>query len=260
MQASPFDAMAAGYDADFTRTACAAALRGLVWERLQALFADREHLLELGCGTGEDAIHLARLGHRVVATDASPEMIRIARHKAIAAGCADRIEFRVLSMERLADLAVSKRFAGVFSNFGAINCVADPRKLAESLAEQLEPGAPLAFVVMGRHVPWEWLWFGLRGEPRKAFRRVRGERVEWRGATIRYPTPGQLGRALGPAFRPARVSAIGVVLPPSYACGWLNRRPRLLRTLLGLERKLTRRRWAARLADHYMLEAVRSAA
>lgn len=260
MQASPFDEMAAGYDTDFTRTACATALRGMVWERLRNLFAGRERLLELGCGTGEDAIHLARLGHRVVATDASAEMIRVARLKALTAGCADRIDFLVMSMETLGDLPAGERFAGVFSNFGAINCVADLRRLAESLAERLEPGAPLGFVVMGRHVPWEWLWFGLRGQPRKAFRRVRGDGVAWRGTTIRYPTPGQLGRALRPAFTPARVSAIGAVLPPSYACGWLNRRPRLLRTLLGLERKLASRRWAAGLADHYLLEAVRSAA
>lgn len=189
MQASPFDEMAAGYDADFTRTACATALRGLVWERLRVMFAGRERLLELGCGTGEDAVHLARLGHRVLATDASPEMIRVARLKALAAGCADRIEFRVLPMESLDMLPAQERFAGVFSNFGAINCVADLRRLAADLSKRVERGAPLGFVVMGRHVPWEWLWFGLRGQPRKAFRRMRGD-VAWRGSTIRYPTPG----------------------------------------------------------------------
>jgi SAM-dependent methyltransferase len=260
MQASPFDDMAAGYDSGFTHTACATALRGLVWERLRCLFAGRERILELGCGTGEDAIHLARLGHRVLATDASTEMIRVARLKALAAGCGDRIEFQVLPMESLHVLPRQENFAGVFSNFGAINCVADLPRLARILAGRLEPGAPLGFVAMGRHVPWEWLWYGLRGEPRKAFRRVRADGVAWRGATIRYPTPRQLARALRPAFTPARVSAVGALLPPSYASGWLNRRPRLLRAMLRAERKLTARRWAAAFADHYLFEAVRSGA
>lgn len=260
MQASPFDEMADGYDASFTHTACAAALRGLVWERLRHLFAGRERILELGCGTGEDAIHLAKAGHRVLATDASPEMIRVARLKALAAGCAERIDFQVLPMESLNCLPVDERFAGVFSNFGAINCVADLPRLAKVLAARLQPGAPLGFVVMGRHVPWEWVWYGLRGEPRKAFRRVRRDGVTWRGATIRYPTPGQLRSALRPAFTPARAWPIGAVLPPSYASGWLNSRPRLLRTLVSLERKLVARRWLAGLSDHYLLEAVRSGA
>ena len=128
----------------------------MIWERCVARFAGRERILELGCGTGEDAILLARRGHRVLAIDASAEMIRRARLKAIAAGCAERIDFRVLNMESLDELRAEPRFDGVFSNFGAVNCVADLARLARQLAALLAPGAPLLLVVMGRHVPWEW--------------------------------------------------------------------------------------------------------
>jgi SAM-dependent methyltransferase len=257
MQASPFDEMAAGYDESFTHTACATVLRGLVWRQLRTALAGRGTVLELGCGTGEDAVHLARAGHRVVATDASPEMIRVAQAKALAAGCADRIEFHVLPMESLHALPPSPPFDGAFSNFGAINCVADLPRLGACLAERLRPGAPLLLVALGRCVPWEWFWFGLRGQPRKAFRRLQSAGVAWRGTTVLYPSPTRLAALLAADFEAVRRRALGSVLPPSYAAGWLDRRPRLLAALARLERWGQRIPALASLADHYVLEARR---
>lgn len=48
-------------------------------------------LLELGCGTGRLLIPLAEAGYRVTGVDLSPEMLRLARAKAEAAGVADRV-------------------------------------------------------------------------------------------------------------------------------------------------------------------------
>ena len=45
-----------------------------------------ERVLELNCGTGEDAVHLARRGVRVLATDNSPRMLAAARSKIARAG------------------------------------------------------------------------------------------------------------------------------------------------------------------------------
>jgi SAM-dependent methyltransferase len=260
MQATPFDEMAAGYDASFTRTACATALRALVWERMHESFAGRGRILDLGCGTGEDAIRLASAGHRVVAIDASADMIRIARNKAASAGYGERIEFHVLPMEALHALPAQLRFDGVFSNFGAINCVADLEALGAALAGRLEAGAPLLFVPMGPLVPWEWFWYGMRAEPRKAFRRLRRGGVEWRGCRIHYPSPRQLAARLRPGFIARHARPLGLWLPPSYASAWLNRRPRLLQAMLRLERHAQRWPPLAALADHYVFEAVRSGA
>jgi SAM-dependent methyltransferase len=253
MQVSPFDELAPDYDRSFTRSACGMTLRAMVWERLPAVFGTRERILEIGCGTGEDAVHLARAGHYVVATDTSEEMVRIARLKAISAGCAERIEFHTMPIEALHTLPREQRFDGVFSNFGAINCVADVGRLARSLALRLEPGAPLMFVVMGRYVPWEWAWYLAHGDRQRAFRRLRREGAQWRGLTIHYPTPAELAAALAPMFFTQRRTALGFVLPPSYAAHWLDSRPRMLSALTGIERVM--QRVTAGLADHYMLEA-----
>jgi SAM-dependent methyltransferase len=48
-------------------------------------------LLELGCGAGRVLIPLAQAGYDVTGVDLSPEMLRIARAKAAAAGVTDRV-------------------------------------------------------------------------------------------------------------------------------------------------------------------------
>lgn len=253
--ASAFDDLADDYDRAFTRSCVGAFLRGEVWRRLEMTLPARASVLELGCGTGEDAIWLARAGHRVVAIDASAEMIRVARLKAVAAGCADRIEFQCLSMEALASMPGESRFDAVVSNFGAINCVRDMPSLVAALASRLAPGAVLALVVMGRYVPWEWIWHLARGQWGRAFRRLGRDGTEWRGLRITYPTPAMLAASLGPRFAVTRVAALGCVLPPSYAAAWLERSPRTFKVLAGLERRLGAHAALAPVGDHYLLEA-----
>ena len=257
MTANAFDAMAHEYDAEFTATNLGSVLRAMVWEQFERCFESREHLLEIGCGTGEDAVHLAHRGHRVLATDASAQMLHVARHKAERAGVAHRIRFLQAPMESLGELLAGYTFDGLYSNFGALNCAANLKTLIADLAPRLAPGAPLVFVVMGRHVPWEWGWYLARGETGKAFRRLQRGGASWRGLTVSYPTPGELALALRPHFMACGVRSLGFALPPSYAAGWLNRSPRTLAMLTRVERAIRNFPGCAALADHYVLEGAR---
>jgi SAM-dependent methyltransferase len=256
-EASAFDELALSYDTAFGSTALGTSLRAMVRERLEAAFAGRRRILEIGCGTGDDAIELARRGVEVLAIDAAPLMLRVAAAKAAAAGCAERIDFRYLPMERLGAELAGETFDGVFSNFGAMNCAPELDRIAADVAGLLEAGAPLVWVLMGRHVPWEWAWFLARGEWRKAFRRTRKGGVVWHGMRISYPTPAQLERALRPYFVPTSRRALGVVLPPTYAGRWLERSPRALAALVRVERALQRWQALSAVADHYVYEARR---
>lgn len=254
--AAAFDGLAPGYDAQFTATALGRTLRAITWRRFERSFAGREYLLDLGCGTGEDAVHLAKLGHRVLATDASLQMVRMATHKAECAGCADRIRFLWLPMEKLGALA-GERFDGAYSNFGAMNCVQDFRAVAQDLAGLVPAGAPVSLVIMGRYVPWEWSWYLARGDFSTAFRRLRRGGASWRGMQIQYPTPAMLARCFAPHFAAPRVSPLGLALPGSYAAPLLERVPRLLSALTGIERFARHRSGLAPFADHYIFEARR---
>jgi SAM-dependent methyltransferase len=255
--ATAFDDLAFGYDASFTHTALGTRLRELVWTRCDALFAPGHRVLELGCGTGEDAVHLARRGAYVVATDPAERMLQMARPKA-ARVPRDRIDFHCLPMEAAPHTFDGYEFDGVFSNFGAVNCVGDLRMLAHGLAAICKPNAALLWVVKGRCVPWEWMWYSARGRFGKVFRRFNPHGVHWRGLHIRYWSPDELRRALAPHFAVTRIAPLGCALPPSYASAWLERSPRTLGVLSILERAAQRAPFLAACGDHFMIEARRA--
>jgi SAM-dependent methyltransferase len=249
--------MAATYDATFTESGVGRALREIVWSRMEQLFLRSKRVLELGCGTGEDAMQLTRSGVRVVATDPSSQMLELARRKSLVAGCQDQIEFRNVGMQDIGSFAEGELFDGVLSNFGAVNCVEDLPALIGDVAARLVPGAPLLWVLMGRHAPWEWLWYLTRGQWRKAWRRLSPSGVEWRGMIISYPTPREMKTLLRPYFSVSRVAPLGFALPPSYAAAWLNRAPLVSKLLTYLERRAQRVSFLASLSDHFIVEAVR---
>lgn len=254
---APFDALATDYDAAFSRGLLGGLYRRAVWARVDAALAPGCRVLDVGCGTGEDALHLAGLGARVLAVDASGPMTDVARAKT--ADDTGRIEVRRLRAEDVGSLAAdpASPFDVVLSNFGVLNCVEDPRVVAEGLARCTRSGARAFLCVMGPLVPWEWAWFLLRGDPARAFRRLRPGGTTWRGARIRYPSAGALRRAFAPAFRATGATAVGALLPPSYAEPWARRHPALTRRLDRWERRFEAAPPLACLADHVLLELVR---
>jgi len=53
-------------------------------------------VLELGCGKGEQALRLGRIGATVHGVDVAPTGVRLARQRALAMGLADRVSFSVM--------------------------------------------------------------------------------------------------------------------------------------------------------------------
>jgi len=258
MTVAAFDASAPGYDAEFTTSASGRALRATVWHHLDGVFRPGQRILELGCGTGEDAVWLAERGVSVVATDASPSMLEVARSKASAVGMADLVSFARLDLGEIATEPPppGAPFDGALSDFGAFNCLPERRTVAAALAGWLRPGATLVTVVMAPLCPWEILWHLLHARPRTAFRRL-ARRVTARvgdGPPIRvwYPSPRTLRRELEPHFRRLWLAGVGVLVPPPYLEHLARRHPRLVARLERLDRRHGHRFPAAWLADHHL--------
>lgn len=251
---SPFDSMAADYDRWFTASAIGMRMRAAVWRRLDAAFRPGDRVLELNCGTGEDAIYLGSRGVRVLATDASHEMLGVSRAKVERAGLRGLVEVAHMPIEDLAQHPPPAPFDGVLSNFGGLNCVEDLAGVAGDLAAMMRPGARALLCVMGSAVPWEWGWYLARGQPGKALRRLRREGTAWRGLTIRYPSIGEVRRAFAPRFTQRRVAAVGALVPPTFVGPWAARHPRLLGALDRLERRAETMWPLPWLADHYLIE------
>ena len=238
-----FDAVAEGFDGRFGAWRSVAAQRDAVRRVLSKSFARGSHLLELGGGTGEDALHLARRGYRVHLTDGAPRMVEQARAKIHAAGMAERVVVESVLLEELDTWASTRptgEFDGAYSNFAALNCVEDVTPVVRGLARAVAPGGHVVFVVFGPLPPGEIVTELLRGRPRSALRRLRsgavraslgGERF-----TVRYPTPRRLARSFAPWFRRVATRGVGVFVPPSAAEPWISAHPRLLGALAALDR------------------------
>jgi SAM-dependent methyltransferase len=258
--ASPFDAVATDYDSKFTQSTIGQYLRAAVWRRLDAAFRPGERVLELNCGTGEDALHLAERGVRVLATDNSRRMLAETRAKIDRAGLAQAVEVAPLAIE---DLALGQArplgpFDGVLSNFGGLNCVDNLAGVARGLAGIVRPGGRALLCMMGPAVPWEWGWYLAHGQPRKAARRLRRGGAEWQGLTVRYPTAGKVRQTFAPHFVQRRVAGLGVLVPPTYAQAWAAWHPRLLATLDRWERRVETIPPFPWLGDHFLIEFERS--
>lgn len=205
-----FDSIAADYDKLWSDTDAGYWQRKAACDSIQPLFAPGHHVLDLGCGTGVDAIALQARGVKVSAVDASAEMVRLAWLKGVAA--------RQLAAEHLDQLDGS--FDGAISNFGVLNCVPDLRATARQLARLVNRGGHLALCLMGKLCAWETAHYLLSGQFRKAIRRWSLQPVQTSlGIEVWYPSVFKISQALSPEFRLRYWKGIGIFVPPSYVHG-----------------------------------------
>jgi ubiquinone/menaquinone biosynthesis C-methylase UbiE len=76
--ASAYDAVAADYDRHLEADRW---IRRALWRHYDRLFQTGDRVLDVGCGTGIDTLHLASRGLEVTAVDASPGMVERLREK-----------------------------------------------------------------------------------------------------------------------------------------------------------------------------------
>lgn len=251
-----FDHVAAGYDNTFTGTPLGRLLRRRVRRSLVPWLRPGQRVLELACGTGEDAVWLARQGVEVVATDGAAEMVRLARQKARQADLEERIQVHHCSLQQLASGLPSwaTGLDGVFSNFGGLNTIDEWRPLARVLAGQVQQSGWALLVVMGPVCPWEIAWHLLHGQIRRAGRRLRQPaqaRVGGQTIPIWYPSPRQLARAFTPWFCAEQTWSLGLWLPPTYLGHLVARRSWLAAALDRIEQATGR--FGGGWGDHYIL-------
>ncbi len=170
-----FDIAASDYDQTFTHTIIGKIQRDMVWEYLQKKLPWEKPLriLELNCGTGEDAIFLANMGHEVLATDISTHMLEVCKAKVKQAGLENQITIRRLDMTKLSELVFTEKFDLIFSNFGGLNCLPpqDLKKLFTAVKNRLSPSGKLIAVIMPDFCLIESLYFATKRASKKIFRR-----------------------------------------------------------------------------------------
>lgn len=116
--------------------------------------------------------------------------------------------------------------------------------------------------VCTRFCLWEALWYAARGNWKKATRRWKGGiEAALPGGTLKvhYPTVRDLKQIFAPWFELRSITAVGLLIPPSYAEGWSRRHRKTFR-FLGAVDKVARRLPLLRVAgDHVLLAFQRTA-
>ncbi|HXH49045.1 MAG TPA: class I SAM-dependent methyltransferase [Terriglobia bacterium] len=219
--ADAFDKIAEIYDASFTNSAIGSAQRRSVWKEIDRNFTAGQRILEINCGTGVDALHLAGRRVHVTACDSAPRMIAVARQRADQTATSATVDFRVLANERIGTLRNEGPFDGVLSNFSGLNCIPDLSFIAYDLAQLIKKRSKMVLCLFGRFCIWETFWCIAQGNIRKAVRRVRqGGRSAVLSAcsetTVWYHTVRHLKKTFHPYFRLVGWKGVGVTVPPSY--------------------------------------------
>jgi ubiquinone/menaquinone biosynthesis C-methylase UbiE len=258
-----FDQMASEYDDVFTRSSIGRAQRDVVWNVLIQAFQRGDHVLELNCGTGEDALFLARHAIAVTACDASPKMIHVASERLRTEAPNVQVRFNLLPTEQLRELQPTALFDGAFSNFSGLNCVSDLKQAANDLASLLSTKAALVICLSTRFCLWEMIWFLLHGNVRKAFRRCSGRTTATVGefaVDVYYPTVRKLQQLFAPSFVMHSFKGVGIAVPPSYVEPWIRNYPKLLRLLSAIDRMISSLPGFRTLGDHMVLRFERVSA
>lgn len=154
-----YDAIAASYDAQVQGDSW---MREVVQRHYTRLFNPGEHILDVGCGTGIDALFLASRGVRVTGIDHSPEMIGAFRSKIAVSGVSDLLDAHVLPIQDLSRLA-AEHFDGLISAFASLSTLPDLEEFANNAARLVKPHGRLVLHLLNRFSLWEWLGYLARG-------------------------------------------------------------------------------------------------
>lgn len=252
---SPFDGAAAHYDADFTHTLIGRAQRDRVYQLLRRITGSTPlTILEINCGTGEDAVYLAKEGHLVTASDISADMLSIAEAKARE----QAVVIQTLSWDlREPYPGAATTYDLIFSNFGGLNCL-DPTTIRQTFSQLhglLKPEGVFVGVMMGKFCLMESLYMLLTGRWRSITRRNRSGAVPVQlqsGAFVDtwYYSPSEIAKALRLQFDQLFMAPVGVTIPPGYL---ESRTPwkKTLNTICIAIDPLFRHALFARCSDHF---------
>ena len=168
-----YDTLARGYDRYLARDAW---IRQNLWRHFDRVFHAGQHVLEVGCGTGIDTIHLATRGIRITAVDLSSKMLDELRSKVSARSLSSLVDTRTgEACKVLPDL--SGPFDGIVSSFAVLNMV-DFGSYAKQAARLVRPGGRMVCHMLSPG-------YVVRPAAQLA-RRFRGGSAHTDGATLRF--------------------------------------------------------------------------
>jgi len=241
--AEAFSRTAEKYDAFAEEHPNQTRMRAKVYAHIQRLVPPGSRILELNCGTGTDAVELARRGYHIHATDIAEGMLERLQDKVKQNDLGDQITFQQCSFTDL-DQIPNAPFDVVFSDLGGLNCIPDLSPVITQLPNVLRSNGLVIWVLMPPVCLWEMAEI-FRGHPRLAFRRFArdGTRAHLEGLhfTVHYFTPKKILSWFGDDYDCLAIEGLSVITPTAESKNFAKRYPRLYRTLSWLDDRLAPR-------------------
>ena len=230
-------------------------MRNKVYAHIQRFVPTGSRILELNCGTGTDAVELARRGYQIHATDIAPGMLERLQHKIDRSDLNERITWQQLSFTNL-DQVQGAPFDAVFSDLGGLNCIPDLSPVVAQIPMVLKPNGLITWVLMPPVCLWEMAEI-FRGHPRLAFRRFsrHGTRAHLEGLnfTVYYFTPEKVVQWFGDDYECLAIEGLSVITPTAESKNFAKRYQRLYRILSWLDDKVALRRPWRGWGDFFMI-------
>jgi len=218
---------------------------------------EKGSMLELNCGTGEDAIFFAQKGFQVHATDISSGMLDVLKRKVKGSVYENRITTELCSFTELEMLSGRRAFDYLYSNLGGLNCTADLNKVLESLGDLVREGGVITLVIISKFCLWEFLLM-FKGKFTTAFRRIlsangRAAQVEGKNFRCWYYNPSFLRKSLKDKFDLIDLEGLCTIVPPSYIYNFADKYPKGFQLMINTEERLKNKWPWNRTGDYFII-------
>jgi ubiquinone/menaquinone biosynthesis C-methylase UbiE len=259
---TPFDKIASVYDELFTRTAIGKMQRNIICTYLDDSLpvSQQINILELNCGTGEDAVYFANKGLGVVATDVSDEMLKMTKEKINKLGISNYVTTKKLDLTNVSDFNFDQKFDLVFSNFGGLNCVDKEslKNLSVVLSSILKDRGRIIFVLMPKFSLWDSFYFLMKIKLNKVFRRSSSKplNVSLNGGNVQtfYYSPKEIANIFSNKFKVQNIKPVGFFIPPSFLNKLFLKKNKKLRMLNMFESSVYNFSFLANFSDHFLID------
>jgi len=249
-----FDNYAPIYDDEFSSSSIGKLQRAAVHHYLTSFNVLKGRILEVGGGTGVDALFFAQFASSVYFTEPSKGMMDVAQSK-----------FKNLphiSTEQIPAQNITHQLKHqnlIYSGFGALNCLS-PQHLQDffyKIDQLAAPHTNIVLVIMGRKCMWERLYFTFKGKLHEASRRqakvqIMAQAGQGQVATWYY-SPQDIRKGLSANFELVGLKPVGFLVPPSYLQTYFNKHPFALKWLGRIDKLLGHFPFLANYSDHFLI-------
>jgi ubiquinone/menaquinone biosynthesis C-methylase UbiE len=252
-----FSKQAAVFDALYACNTIVQYKRDRVRNHLLQHLPPASRILELNCGTGDDAVYLAQHGHYVHATDIAAGMQAQLMKKVENHKVNTWVTNELCSYTALNTLNNKGPYDCIFSNFAGLNCTGDLNRVLDSFHDLLRPGGIVVLVMLPGFCLWETLLV-LKGKFRTATRRFfssagRKAKIDGEAFTCWYYSPGYIKKQMKQKFTPLGTEGLCTIVPPSYIEHFAENHPATFSFLRAMEdRYKTKWPWK-NIGDYYII-------